>query len=294
MSKMSQDTVIKCSNVQRKSNRKVALQILQQNGEKVSEATVRRFRKEQESLHPFHVIAKPLKTETNIADRIWLCKMLSEWDDADFMHLAPSDEFYVWSVRRPNHQNDRVWAKSIDDIPTHERYREMVAHPVCVGIFVLFTAKRLTWVIKENGQSWTGDYFRQHILKEKVFPFLSDPKNVLDTEEVTFVHDKAPCFRANATQELIEESGINFWGKSVWPGNSPDLNPTENIGSIIKNEVDAFMAEEKHHTHSTLLETIEKVLRGLENRTDLFAHLLGSFPARVKAVLAANGAHTKF
>ena len=49
----------------------------------------------REELKPFHVIPKPLKTETHISDRLWLCDRLKAWTEKDFLHLAPSDEFYV-------------------------------------------------------------------------------------------------------------------------------------------------------------------------------------------------------
>jgi hypothetical protein len=61
----------------------------------------------KQGLKPFHVVPKPLKTETNISDRLWLCDWLKNWTE-DFLHLAPSDEFFVWAIRRPNYQNDRV------------------------------------------------------------------------------------------------------------------------------------------------------------------------------------------
>jgi hypothetical protein len=104
-------------------------------------------------LKPFHVIPKALKSETHISDRLWLCNWLRDWTEEDFVHLAPSDEFFVWAVRRPNYQNDRIWAKSIDDIEEDERYCEMIKNQVCIGIFVVFIVKRLLWVIKDNGES---------------------------------------------------------------------------------------------------------------------------------------------
>ncbi len=44
--------------------------------------------------------------------------------------------------------------------------------------------------------------------------------------------------RANQTQHLFQDNDIKFWGNDIWPGNSPDLNVAEHIGSIIKNEVE--------------------------------------------------------
>ena len=63
-----------------------------------------------------------------------------------------------------------------------------------------FTAKTMMWVTKEKGQSWDGTYFREQILVKHVIPFLKNENNVLSVDEVTFLHDKAPCFKAIATQ----------------------------------------------------------------------------------------------
>lgn len=226
-----------------------------------------------------------------------MCDWLSEWTDEDFLHLAPSDEFFDFAIRKPNFQNDRIWAKDTEDIAEDERYREIVRNPTCIGIFILFTAKKLLWVLKEKGESWDGGYFRETILKENVIPFLNDPENVSVVGEAVFVHDKAPCMRANSTQQLLKENNINFWGNDVWPGNSPDLNPAEHIGSIIKDEVEARMLEERglgRYSVETLNKNLEIVLKDLENRTELFEDLLCSYPSRLEAVRAAQGQHTPY
>jgi hypothetical protein len=36
---------------------------------------------------------------------------------------------------------------------------------------------------------------------------------------------------------LLRENNVDFWGNDVWPGNSPDMNPAEHFGVIIKDEV---------------------------------------------------------
>ncbi|CAF3018773.1 unnamed protein product, partial [Rotaria sp. Silwood2] len=146
-------------------------------------------------------------------------------------------------------------------------------------------------------QSWDGAYFHGIILQQHVIPFLRDPTNVLDTDEVTFLHDKAPCMKANATQHLLEDEGLKFWGNSIWPGNSPDMNPAENIGAIIKDKVEELMASEdrQNRYNYDILETnVENTLKDLENDTDLFIDLLCSMKKRFDALKAAEGGYTKF
>jgi hypothetical protein len=204
LSQASQDIIFKGSDQQRKSCSVVAKEIAEKQNEYVTRRTINNYR-HREGLKPLHVIPKPLKSETYISDRLWMCDWLKDWTKENFLHLAPSDEFFVWVVRRPNYQNDRIWAKSIDDIEEDRCYREMVKDQACIGIFVIFTAKKLHWVFKGKGESWTGQYFRDIILTENVFPFLKNEENVIDPDEVIFVHDKAPCMRAYQTEHLLQD-----------------------------------------------------------------------------------------
>ena len=135
------------------------------------------------------------------------------------------------------------------------------------------------------------------ILTESVIPFLSDPDNVLVFGEAVFVHDKAPCMRAKAAQHLFKVNNVDFWGNDVWPGNSPDLNPAEHNGAIIKDEVEGKMLEERgqgRYSVETLKKNLISVLESLENRTELFEDLLCSYPSRLRAVRDANGDHTSY
>jgi hypothetical protein len=213
------------------------------------------------------------------------------------MHLAPSDEFFVWTVRRPNYQNDRVWSLSLEDIQDDERYQELCARPNCVGIFICFTAVKLMWIIKNDGASWNGAYYRRSILTENVIPFLSDPKSVLDPSDVVYLHDNAPCHKANATQALLKDSGVDFFDRTQWPENSPDLNVAEDVGSILMGKVESLMIEEygaSRNSKMILLQHLENVLHELENETELFENLLKSYPERLRVVREANGGHTKY
>ena len=110
----------------------------------------------------FHVIKRPNITEQQKDDRFWFCgQFLKEWDTTDFLHLACSDEFFIYTVRKPNTKNDVIWARNKEDIDDDERFRQMVKFPECIGVFLCFTAKRCMWVVKNKGQSWDGEYFRE-------------------------------------------------------------------------------------------------------------------------------------
>ena len=192
LSQESQDIITSFLAKEKKSIRQYQIEIEAVCGKRKSVGAIFNF------LHsigakPFHQIAAPKLSAKNIEDRMWFCDYLSDWDENDFLFLAPSDEFFIYEERRPNFQNDRVWALQNSDIPEELKIREKSKFPKCIGVFLLFTAKRLMWVIKEKGQSWDGKYFRDVVLVEHVIPFLKNKNNVLSVKDTTFLHDRAPC-----------------------------------------------------------------------------------------------------
>ena len=88
-----------------------------------------------------------------------------------------------------------------------------------------------------------------------------------------------------------------YWHNDIWPGNSPDLNAAEHIGSIIKDEVETKMLSEtrdSRYLEETLKMHLSDVLTDMETNTDLFETLLCSYPSRLRAVKNANGRHTDY
>jgi len=54
----------------------------------------------------------------------------------------------------------------------------------------------------------------------------------------TFQQDSAPAHQARPTVELLEKVVPDFISPSLWPPNSPDVNPVDyNIWSIVQERV---------------------------------------------------------
>ena len=74
-----------------------------------------------------------------------------------------------------------------------------------------------------NGQQYLA------MLKEKISLTMSLH------ETTTFMHDGAPCHKAKIVTKWLNDNRIRVLH---WPGNSPELNPIENLWLIIKNKVE--------------------------------------------------------
>ena len=98
-------------------------------------------------------------------------------------------------------------------------------------------------------------------------------------------------------QIKLKDNNVQFWGNDSWPGNSPDLNAAEHIGSLIKDEVEKKMSSENgydRYLEETLKMNIVNVLESMEEDTELFETLLCSYPFRFCAVKNANSRHTDY
>ena len=125
------------------------------------------------------------------------------------------------------------------------------------------------------------------VLVKHVIPFLKNENNVLSVDEVTFLHDKAPCFKAIATQQLLKSNNIDFFDNSQWPGSSPDLNATENLGAILKKRVEDRILKipsMERNSVETLKTIISEELIKIKEEPEIFANLLKSYPASLDAV----------
>lgn len=219
---------------------------------------------------------KPLINDAQRAKRLKFCKDFQHWTEQQWGRVLFSDESSfqlfggrVTRVRRP--VGERYNIKYCT--PTVKKYESVMIW----GCFGASGRGRL-YFLPRNETINAAKYIE--ILTSKMLParqFLRTP---------IFQQDNARPHVANIVKDYFRRNGIQVLD---WPGNSPDLNPIENLWSIIKAKVrrkcPKNMVELKHAIVETWVRDISP---------ELCLSLANSMPRRIQAVLKNKGYTTKY
>ena len=100
-----------------------------------------------------------------------------------------------------------------------------------------------------------------------------------------FMHDRAPAHKSKALKKFLETKKTDVL---EWPGNSPNLNPTENAWNQMKN----ILQKERPSNIPDLKETMKKHWISMDR--EYFANLATSMPKRIEMVIKNKGHMTKY
>ena len=108
-------------------------------------------------------------------------------------------------------------------------------------------------------------------------------------ESLVLMQDGAPAHSATDTTKELEERGITV---ICWPPYSPDLNPIETCWDWMKDYIEEKYGLEENPSYNKLRVYVKEAWEALPDA--FLQEQLATMPDRCKAVIAANGMHTKY
>jgi len=107
------------------------------------------------------------------------------------------------------------------------------------------------------------------------------------TEGFQFMHDGAPCHRASAIKTYLETEKISVLD---WPGNSPDMNPIENVWKVMKDQ----LALQEVTTKAEMIAKIKYLWFNNKKIHETAINGVKSMQERVQLLLKNKGMWTKY
>ena len=130
--------------------------------------------------------------------------------------------------------------------------------------------------VKINAASYQKD-----VLTDVLYPWKMEH---FGGKEFILQQDWAPAHSARTTISVCEQLFPGFWGKDVWPSNSPDLNPMDySVWSILENKLSRIRIKSKEHLKTVLKQAWDEI------SVEDCATIVGNFPRRLKQCIASKG-----
>ncbi len=216
---------------------------------------------------------KPLLNQRQRQKRLTWAVEKNNWTIAQWCKVLFSDES-KFCISFGN-QGPRVWRKSGE-----------AQNPCCLK----FPQSVMIWAAMSSAgvgplcflKSTVNAAIYQEILEHFMLP--SADKLYGDADFI-FQQDLAPAHTAKGTKSWFNDHGVTVLD---WPANSPDLNPIENLWSIIKRK----MRDTRPNNADELKATVKETWASIPPQQ---CHkLITSMPRRIEAVIKAKGAPTKY
>ena len=126
-------------------------------------------------------------------------------------------------------------------------------------------------------------------LKEHLIPWYKE-KSVAFQRKMVFMQDNAPSHSAHLTTDYLKKVLVKNGKIMDWPACSPDLNPIENLWSILKRKV--YEGGKQYLTKDDLWNAISMAAR--ETTPDEIKRLTSSMDRRLLSVMSNHGGYINY
>ncbi len=209
--------------------------------------------------------------------RLTWAKEKKNWTVAQWSKFLFSDES-KFCISFGN-QGPRVWRKG-GEAHSPSCMKSSVKFPQSVMIWGAMSSAGVGLFCFLKTNVIAPDY--QDILEHFMLP---SADQLFKDADFIFQQDLAPAHTAKSTKRWLNDHGV---GVLDWPENSPDLNPIENLGCIVKRKMRNKRPKNADELKATVKETWASIPPQQCHK------LITSMQRRIEAVVKAKGALTKY
>ncbi len=228
---------------------------------------------------------KPPISEKNRCLRLQFAKDHESWTVDQWRQVLWTDETWVTGGRHRKTYVTRLPGEELDDTCIMERLQ----HPhgwMFWGCFSGYGKGPGIFWEKDWGKI-NADTYQQHTV-----PIIHGWIQLQQQQghDLILMQDSAPGHAAVATITELVARGIRV---VKWPPYSPDLNPIETCWNKMKDCIECHWGDINTHSYDQLRGYVAEAWKEAIAE-EYLEELLVGMPERMKAVIAANGKHTKY
>lgn len=243
---------------------------------------------EREGFHRRVAMCKPPISEKNRKLRLQFALEHRGWTLENWCRILWSDETWVTDGRHKRTFITRRPGEEWDENCIVEKVRRKKGWMFWGSFHGNIRGPGFFW--EKDWGTISGPTYREHTVPV-IAQYLADIGGLLgEPRELLFMQDNAPGHSAKDTQELLKEYAIHT---IPWPPFSPDLNPIETLWRHMKEYLTVKYGDYQFQTYEVSRAKVQEAWDHVAT-SGMLQELIESMPARMEAVIAANGKFTKY
>ena len=236
---------------------------------------------EKEQYHRRKAAEKPLLTPKHMERRTGFAYYHESWEWPMWKRVDWTDEATfriggfgdVWVTRTAEEKYDNSCLT-----PKFRHRPGLMVHGAISGV------SKGPLTIFDEGTKVNAQVYSHQVLP-RIHQHIRQMERELGAFRGILMEDNASVHTAAYTRAWHAYYGFN---KMVWPANSPDLNPIENVWRLLKYRIGKRFPKNVAELRQYLLEEWDKLT------PEDYLKYIKEMPARCQAVKLANGGHTKW